>query len=315
MTRAALAVLVMASTACLPFRDDGLYRCEPTSDGKCSADCVCEVFAVSDGERLNAIWGSGARDVWAAGTLGQGRQAAHFDGTGWKRVALPEAAEIFGLWGASAADVWAVGDRGVIFHWDGAAWSKATSPTTALINAVNGASATEVWAVSYFTTDDRNVLKLTGGGWSLEPAGPTGLYAVLPFAANDVWAAGVEWGAVQHYDGTRWQRVEMVNIETIRGAFGLSSTDFWLAAGKGLAHGDGDVLERRHASETALRAVWASGAKDVWAAGEGGVLLRGDGEKFTSLKSGVTGTLTGVWGSGPGDVYAVGENGVLRFHP
>ena len=277
MFRNAVKVLLLSTAACLPFRDDGLYRCASRTDAACSEDCICEVFATTGGEELNAVWGSSANDVWAAGTLGASRQ---------------------------------------VVHWDGSGWAKATSPTTALINAVAGASATEVWAVSYFTTDDRNVLRRSGAEWALQPAGgPTGLYTVLPFGAADVWAAGVEWGAVYHFDGARWQRVELVNIETVRGAFGISPTDFWLAAGKGLAHGDGTAFERRHTTQSPLRAVWASGASDVWAAGEGGQLLRGDGNTFRALKSGVTTTLTGVWGFGPGDVYVVGESGVLRFHP
>ncbi len=312
--RAVVASLLLS--ACLPFRDDGLYRCAPGKDAACTEDCVCRVFEVASSEKLNAIWGSGSRDVWAGGTLGSSRQLAHYDGVEWKRVALPDDAEVNGLWGSGPSDVWAVADRGLIFHYDGSAWTKASSPTTALINAVAGTSASDVWAASYYTTDGRNLLRWDGSEWAQQPSGgPTGLYTVLPFAAGDVWAAGVEWGAAYHYDGGRWQRVDMQNIETIRGAFGVSATDFWFAAGKGLAHGDGNGLDKRFSSEAALRAVWASGARDVWAAGEGGQLVRGDGETFRAMKSGVTSTLTGLWGFGPGDVYVVGESGVLRFHP
>src|SRR5947207_14074353 len=71
---------------------------------------------------LQAIWGSGASEIWAVGDSGA---IVHYDGSAWSLIPnSPTTATLHGVWGAAANDVWAVGDSGLILHFDGSGWSK-----------------------------------------------------------------------------------------------------------------------------------------------------------------------------------------------
>lgn len=63
-----------------------------------------------------------------------------------------------------------------------------------------------------------------------------------------------------------------------------------------------------------LSALWGSGPNDVWAGGEAGALLHFDGNKWSSVPSGVGEAIDALWGSAPNNVWAVGTSGaILRY--
>jgi len=80
---------------------------------------------------LNGVAATSARNVWAVGGNGAGRNLIlHWDGTAWKRVPSPnpagEESVLAGVAALSAANAWAVGS--VILHWNGRAWKLVPNP-------------------------------------------------------------------------------------------------------------------------------------------------------------------------------------------
>jgi photosystem II stability/assembly factor-like uncharacterized protein len=67
----------------------------------------------SASQPLEAVWGSAASDVYAAG--GGGKIIRTVDGKSWKRV-RPPSSSLHGLWGSGPRDVYAVGFEGLILH-------------------------------------------------------------------------------------------------------------------------------------------------------------------------------------------------------
>ncbi len=68
-------------------------------------------------ERLDAVWGTSARDVWAAGDRGA---LVHWDGAAWRVVASGTTASLRGLSGRSTTDVVSVGDGTSVLRLDAA---------------------------------------------------------------------------------------------------------------------------------------------------------------------------------------------------
>ncbi len=97
------------------------------SDAGGSADPLTLVEMNSSSlRRLDALWGSGANDIWAVGAQGVIRH--YTGGDAWTVVPSPVTEDLHGVWGSRADDVWAVGDDGVVLHWDGTAWSVIPTP-------------------------------------------------------------------------------------------------------------------------------------------------------------------------------------------
>lgn len=104
---------------------------------------------------LQALWGSGTNDIWAAGDSGA---LIHYNGTAWSPLPnSPTGVDLHGVWGTAANDVWAVGDNGILLHFDSFGWSKASSSTTRTLRSVWGSPSGEVWAVG----DSATVLHFT----------------------------------------------------------------------------------------------------------------------------------------------------------
>ncbi|GAC1398097.1 MAG: hypothetical protein NVSMB65_16760 [Chloroflexota bacterium] len=202
-----------------------------------------------------------ARDVWAVGHTGAGTLTQHWDGTRWQIVASPNApgdwahdSMLAGAAAVSARDVWAVGRSAfgpLAEHWDGTRWQ--VVPT-----APSGSA---------------------GGG----------LTSIAVVAANDIWAAGdrvavtanTRWevagsasGAlVEHWDGTRWQRVPVpAGPGMVTGVAAVSHQNVW-AVGQSIGgplveHWDGTRWQVVASPDaTALEAVAALSAHDIWVAG------------------------------------------------
>ena len=119
------------------------------------------------GARLAAVSAASPTDIWAVGSTNSSPAspyALHYDGSTWKKVTLPGAADGSGLSGVSvvsSGDVWAVGNqdgtlrsgfavwRTFTEHWDGSAWSIVPSPNDSrhdnfLVAAA--ASGGRIWA-------------------------------------------------------------------------------------------------------------------------------------------------------------------------
>ncbi len=99
-------------------------------------------------------------------------------------------------------------------------------------------------------------------------------------SSTDIFSVGGDdsprVGAIFHFDGSEWVRMEIP-------------------------------------TENELNRVWGSGSDDVYAVGENGTILHYDGKKWTEMESGTIECLTDVWGSSKDNVYIAGENGVLYY--
>ncbi|HVD61074.1 MAG TPA: hypothetical protein VNC11_09415 [Gemmatimonadaceae bacterium] len=121
----------------------------------------------------------------------------------------------------------------------------------------------------------------TGQSWTAVPSGTVmNIRAVWGSSAANVWAVGIDFGgAVQHYDGSTWSKVQ-TNKNTVL-----------------------------------LKAVWGSSASDVWAVGDAQTIMHFNGTGWSSMPvpddipSYASESLNGVWGSSPTDVWAVGGLG------
>jgi hypothetical protein len=142
------------------------------------------------GRSTNAIWGTGANDVWVASHAGDADALPRAlllrgDGSSWSEVSHRPAAavpsEIADIWGTGADDVWVVGAEhadgimsptGTIDHWDGVRWSRAEHPvraSTSSFAAVWGTSRTDVWALD----PAGPLVHFDGDRWTLITSAPT----------------------------------------------------------------------------------------------------------------------------------------------
>jgi hypothetical protein len=116
--------------------------------------------------RLVDVTALSPTDAWAVGS-GEGISdkpaAAHWDGSAWNLVHLPQpahsdAADIRAISASGPDDVWAVGQyrHGLWFsfseHWDGTSWTTVTTPsvphnTMNLLNDVTAIAPDDAWAV------------------------------------------------------------------------------------------------------------------------------------------------------------------------
>jgi hypothetical protein len=235
-------------------------------------------------DELNAVGGTSASDLWAAGFDLEGNIAqglfAHFNGTTWQAAPPLVAAGIPDFVSVSAVstnDAWAVGtslsvnDSTLAAHWDGHTWQVITTP------CLNG---TKIILQEDACRQSGNEL--------------TGVTAV---ATNDVWASGFETENsgfhvpyVLHWDGKTWSLTKTPNP----------------GQGQGLAGGS-------------LFGITAVSASDVWAVGHSqdnsGTITtlteQFNGSAWSLVPSpdpGLLGndTLFGVAGAGGRQLFAVG---------
>ena len=192
-------------------------------------------------EDLHGIGGSGETDVWA---VGEGGAVGHYAGAGWSTDPSGTAKDLFAVYSAGADAAWAVGIDGTILAYDGN-WSQQASGTTFDLLDVRGLSDTDVWAVG------RNgaIRHFNGFSWSDSAQGAWSQYdfhSVLPVANNLVWVAGQSrqaggGGVLLKYDGSGWSQMT-------------------------------------YGAENGLRGVWGTTSGEVWVAGEGGTILRFSGD-------------------------------------
>jgi hypothetical protein len=142
-------------------------------------------------ESLQAVAALSPRDVWAVGAYktsnrsGDGPVAYHWNGTSWRRVAVPNqpgaARYNLGGWplGAIAAvsptDIWAVPQAGHALHWDGRSWQVITSPGppqySVPVSAASAVSTRDIWAVG---PDSLTAYHWNGQRWSAVSIAPAG---------------------------------------------------------------------------------------------------------------------------------------------
>lgn len=152
------------------------------------------------------------------------------------------------------------------------------------------------------------ILHYNGRKWSRMESGVGQiLYGVWGSSASEVYAVG-ENGVVLHYDGNGWTPLPAVVPETLRDTWGSSADDVYAVSR------NGSILESFSAARStgvALRGVWGGSDSDIFVVGENGAILHFDGSLWSAMDSATTHWLNGIWGSSGSDVFAVGEGGAI----
>lgn len=277
-------------------------------------------------ERLDAVWGSSARNMWMASY----RQLFHFDGASLISVEHPEIHSFSDVWGSGPHDVWIVGDRlagassgedliPAILHFDGTAWTTADLTLTdsaaardPRLSAVWGSGPNDVWAVGvsgYASTSSALLAHYDGAGWT-EVTTPF-LSGTESHKLSDVWGTGpsdvwVGGAPVMHFDGSAWSVIDGEGRADVIG--GTGSDEVYMAGYDGLLRWDGTHLASttdvgRAPTSYSASDAWASSADDVWIGQRGGV-VRWDGARWDLMD---IGNIAAISGTSQADVWAVAE--------
>jgi hypothetical protein len=139
-----------------------------------------------------------------------------------------------------------------------------------------------------------------------------GVQALWATARDDVWAAGAE-GALLHFDGTAWTRVESGTTRDLLEITGSGPDDVWAVGDDVVIHYDGsswsEVLVDMY---EILITAWSGGRDELWAAGNAtdvglGVLRRWDGTDWQVAVAPGVRTLWALWGLDIGDMWTGGH--------
>lgn len=140
---------------------------------------------------------------------------------GWQVVATGESgvSSYSVVTPVSARDAWAAGSSSgqiVARHWDGRTWRASRLPAglSGSIQVLSASAWNNVWA---FGTGDHGsggyALRYNGHRWLVMkrwPGSATSFSAVIVRSPRDLWAFSYVTGLVEHYDGNRWLRIQIV---------------------------------------------------------------------------------------------------------
>jgi hypothetical protein len=204
----------------------------------CTVDGWCWTHPLPSGDRFVDAFQVAADDVWLVGAAGTIVRFA-----GGKLSAIPSpTSTLAAIWATEPDDVW-VGGRAGQYHWDGEAWSQIgirTSPTARGVNAFWGCAPNDIWAMGPIATrwdgQDWLGVKVPSDVLLTE----SGFHTVWGSACDDVWAGSLldssGAGAIYHFDGSTWAKVEARPAEEISG---IGRSDVWSLAQGRLFHSNG----------------------------------------------------------------------------
>jgi len=222
---------------------EGDWEIVPTpSPQECPPESSCAKvwFNAIDGVAPDDVWAGGWRDGRTTdGFFGGQLFVAHWDGTAWTQIPAPvttggSGSHVTGIKAIAPDDVWFVGSwidgsswEALAMHWNGSTLEIVDTPFPVpggtpgwSLGAVDGVAADDLWAAGAGSDGDMSLspylLHWNGTDWQLAanvpmPGDQIEFNALLPFASDDVYAAG-SWftgGAgygplIVHYDGTAW---------------------------------------------------------------------------------------------------------------
>jgi photosystem II stability/assembly factor-like uncharacterized protein len=260
---------------------------------------------------LQAVWGSGPKDVYI---VGDGGAILHSSGDGtWSAQASNTMNRLSGIWGSGAGDVYVVGDQGTILHSTGHGdWTPQTSNTMQLLTGVWGSGPGDVYVVG-----DGILHSIGDGNWTRQMQAIMGGLGVWGSGPGDVYFVG---GSVQHSigDGNWTLQLDNVVLATVWGADPTHVYAAGIQPNSAILYstGNGSWSPQETNSPHFLFGMWGSAPTDVYAVGESGTILHSKGDGTWLPETGNTlEQLNGVWGSGPMDIYAVGSAGTILHLP
>ncbi len=307
-----------------------------------------EVHASATQERLVALWGTRPDDVWA---VGWGGAVVRWNGRAWQPVGTGLTQRLEAVWGSSPDDVWVAGEE-VLMHWNGAEWSRASEVPSLHYVGLWGTASDDVWLISmggalwhwngqawtqhlYFRSDrvwslsgvggepwalDQQVasgtwrvLRYREGQWNVMHEGTTPLRSLVARGPGDVWAVGAK-GAVLRFDDSGGTTSQEAGIpEDLEHVWGTPEHGLWAVGtyGQVLRWTGERWTSLREGVSATVRGGYAAGATQAWAVGEQGALLRWQEGHWSSFPSTGDTVLRGVWAAPSGEGWAVGDRGML----
>lgn len=231
-----------------------------------------EVPIDTEGNALNAIWGTGAGTEATLVVIGDGGTAALWSGGAWTQADVGTA-NVESLSGPSASDLVAVGG-GSYFVWDGAAWAASAITGNPRLN--------DVWyggQVAWAAGEDGLLGRWRGEDWETwNHESRLRLYGIGASGNGTVLAAG-ESGIVLSWDGAAWSALESptdvslwaldVDASGVATVVGNNGEAWRYSAGTWTALPTG--------VDNNLYDVCTSPSGTVWAVGNRGMALRLDG--------------------------------------
>lgn len=222
---------------------------------------------------LNAIWGFGPDDVYAAGesilhydgqswnecaamgdtiqdiwgldsnhVIATGGSAVHrgSNSAGWSTYFSPDLPALYDIWGSASDNLYILATQGRYLHFDGVNWTKHQTSFAYSLMGIWGFAADDIFIVGNDSSDYSSlVLHYDGVAWT-RMSTPTDafLYHVWGPAPDNVFAVGgYSYGSeILHYDGISWTSV--VENDLFFKFFGVHGTETGnlFAVGDDLAH-------------------------------------------------------------------------------
>jgi hypothetical protein len=276
---------------------------------------------------LLSVWGTGPRDVWAAGGQAGAGIALHFDGASWQPVDTTFPALLWWVYGFAPDDVYAVGERGIIVHYDGRNWTRVESGTDRTLYGLWGSSGADVWIVGGDAGGaPGSGVVLRGGRAGFRPVElppalvPDAFFKVYGIT-SDVVVVG-RAGTILRYDGSHWRGDEVPTRRPILSLWARGPDDLYAVGGQdvgeilrfdGLRWSPADGL----GTLPGLSGVFTAPGHPVIAVGSDATIVEVDAQGASS-RTRAPGVdprhvLHSVWGDGEGTAYAVG--GSLLEYP
>jgi hypothetical protein len=237
-----------------------------------------------------AVWGSGADNVYAAGS-----EIWHKEGSAWVTQDFGDFLDdLTAIGGSSPGNVFAAGyhntaksSKGLIVTFNGSGWTREELiPDMGQFFDVSGRTPTDAWAVGSQvapfepepgqTFEENEVWHFDGATWSQnyqinttldDPS--ANLLGIWPIAANDVFMVGVR-GRIFRYDGVKWTPMTSPTTANLFDIWGTSGSDMFAVGDAGILHYDGSswtVID-----QTKSTRVWGTGTTDIFVLTDGGVL-------------------------------------------
>jgi hypothetical protein len=277
---------------------------------------------------LQAVWGSGAADVYTVGEPGGAFVSTifHYNGQAWSPHFTQQGATLTSLWGSGPADVFAVGSdplgdfdyQGAIIHYDGTTWSPMAAPSgtdfaEVAFYGVWGSSATDVFAVGERFTEIANatVVHFDGTAWSpmtLPETSGRVLRDVHGTSAASVLAVGnIDLGFF-----VRRGTAPRAGLRVPGSARKVQSSLAIILRYNGIAWTE----EVRSEPDLVFFGVWSAAPNDafaVGAVGDAAAIYHFDGTAWSAMTVPPVGPLFHVWGASGSDVYAVGDGTILHY--
>ena len=267
---------------------------------------------VSMAPDLIDVWTTSATNAWAVGEFGF---VYRWNGSTWARQSTPVTGTLNAVWGASASEGFAGGDNGIMLRFNGSSWSGMSFPSSGNVYGIWGSAANDVFAV----TSNGEILRFNGSSWSVSTTSASPLWAVYGTSANDVYATG-ENGVVLRFNGFNWSPVNASTSGTLAGVWGSSATNL-MAVGSTVSGATGIAFRNTGSGWTSmtmptsalLTSIWGPSANDVYATGDAGLIVRWNGNSWSTMSSGTIDQLWSVSGAptGTGGAFAVGYNSTV----